>query len=187
MSKLVLSGDTSGSVTLDAPAVSGTTTLTLPTTSGTVITTGSTFAGTGPAFLAFTPGGQSIANNTNVKLTFSNDSTSGAFDTNNCYDTTNHRFLPTVAGYYQISAILASTTATGLVQIGLFKTGSQYAVALTNANSNGTAPAISLLIYFNGSTNYVECYMYQNSGSTYTTLSSRNDLYQFSGAMVRSA
>ena len=37
MSKLVLSGDTSGSVTLDAPAVSGTTTLTLPTTSGTVI------------------------------------------------------------------------------------------------------------------------------------------------------
>jgi hypothetical protein len=38
MSKLVLSGDTSGSVTLDAPAVSGTTTLTLPTTSGTVVT-----------------------------------------------------------------------------------------------------------------------------------------------------
>ena len=37
MSKLVLSGDTSGSVTLDAPAVSGTTTLTLPTTSGTLI------------------------------------------------------------------------------------------------------------------------------------------------------
>jgi hypothetical protein len=37
MSKLVLSGDTSGSVTLDAPAVSGTTTLTLPTTSGTFI------------------------------------------------------------------------------------------------------------------------------------------------------
>ena len=40
MSKLVLSGDTSGSVTLDAPAVSGTTTLTLPTTSGTVLTNG---------------------------------------------------------------------------------------------------------------------------------------------------
>jgi hypothetical protein len=38
MSKLVLNGDTSGSVTLDAPAVSGTTTLTLPTTSGIVVT-----------------------------------------------------------------------------------------------------------------------------------------------------
>ena len=39
MSKLVLSGDTSGSVTLDAPAVSGTTILTLPATTGTILTT----------------------------------------------------------------------------------------------------------------------------------------------------
>jgi hypothetical protein len=48
MSKLVLSGDTSGSVTLDAPAVSGTTVLTLPTSTGTVVTTTSnpTFTGT---------------------------------------------------------------------------------------------------------------------------------------------
>ena len=37
MSKLVLSGDTSGSVTLDAPAVSGTTTLTVPTTTDTLV------------------------------------------------------------------------------------------------------------------------------------------------------
>jgi hypothetical protein len=37
LSKLVLSGDTSGSVTLDAPAVSGTTILTLPTTTDTLV------------------------------------------------------------------------------------------------------------------------------------------------------
>ena len=36
MAKLILSGSTSGSVTLESPAVSGTTTLTLPTTSGTL-------------------------------------------------------------------------------------------------------------------------------------------------------
>ena len=42
MSKLVLNGDTSGSVTLDAPAVSGTTTLTLPTTTGTLVTDNAT-------------------------------------------------------------------------------------------------------------------------------------------------
>ena len=36
MAKLILNGATSGSVTLESPAVSGTTTLTLPTTSGTV-------------------------------------------------------------------------------------------------------------------------------------------------------
>jgi hypothetical protein len=40
MASLILSGSTSGSVTLSSPAVSGTTTLTLPTTSGTVLTNG---------------------------------------------------------------------------------------------------------------------------------------------------
>ncbi len=37
MSKLVLNGDTSGSVTIESPAVSGTTTLTLPTTTDTLV------------------------------------------------------------------------------------------------------------------------------------------------------
>jgi hypothetical protein len=41
MSAIVLSGDTSGTITLDAPAVAGTTTLTLPTNTGTVVSTGS--------------------------------------------------------------------------------------------------------------------------------------------------
>jgi hypothetical protein len=40
MSSVIIAGNTSGTITLDAPAVSGTTVLTLPTTSGTVITTG---------------------------------------------------------------------------------------------------------------------------------------------------
>jgi hypothetical protein len=39
---LVLSGSTSGSVTLQEPAVAGTTTLNLPATSGTVVVTGTT-------------------------------------------------------------------------------------------------------------------------------------------------
>ena len=37
MASLVLTGDTSGQVTISAPAVAGTTTLTLPATSGTVL------------------------------------------------------------------------------------------------------------------------------------------------------
>jgi len=41
MSSVVITGDTSGSVTISAPAVAGTTTLTLPTANGTIITTGS--------------------------------------------------------------------------------------------------------------------------------------------------
>lgn len=39
MSAVVIAGDTSGSITLDAPAVAGTTVLTLPATTGTITTT----------------------------------------------------------------------------------------------------------------------------------------------------
>lgn len=39
MSSVVIAGDTSGTVTLSAPAVAGTTTLTLPATTGTILTT----------------------------------------------------------------------------------------------------------------------------------------------------
>ncbi len=42
MSSVVIAGDTSGSITLSAPAVSGTTTLTLPATSGTLFASVST-------------------------------------------------------------------------------------------------------------------------------------------------
>jgi hypothetical protein len=45
MAKLILSGSTSGSISLESPAVSGTTTLTLPTTSGTIVTTNTMPAG----------------------------------------------------------------------------------------------------------------------------------------------
>ena len=39
MASVVINGDTSGSVTLSAPATAGTTVLTLPTTTGTILTT----------------------------------------------------------------------------------------------------------------------------------------------------
>jgi len=42
MSSIVIAGDTSGSVTLQAPAVSGSTTITLPATSGTLLQSGTT-------------------------------------------------------------------------------------------------------------------------------------------------
>jgi hypothetical protein len=60
MANLVISGDTSGSVTLAAPAVSGTTVLTLPTTSGTIVTTGSAASLTTSGNLTFTGTGNRI-------------------------------------------------------------------------------------------------------------------------------
>jgi len=45
MAKLILNGSTSGSITLESPAVSGTTTITLPATSGTTVLADSSTGG----------------------------------------------------------------------------------------------------------------------------------------------
>lgn len=45
MSSVVISGDTSGAITLAAPAVAGTNTITLPASTGTVVTTGTPAVG----------------------------------------------------------------------------------------------------------------------------------------------
>jgi len=54
MSSIVIAGDTSGSVTLQAPAVAGSTILTLPATSGTVQTSGAGYTTNGVAFASST-------------------------------------------------------------------------------------------------------------------------------------
>jgi hypothetical protein len=50
MSSLVIAGDTSGSVTLQAPAISGSTVLTLPSTTGTIVTASGTATAGGVAY-----------------------------------------------------------------------------------------------------------------------------------------
>ena len=71
MSSLIIAGDTSGTVALQAPAIAGTTILTLPSTSGTVVTISGTFTaggvaygnGTTTAFTAVGTAGQYLTSN----------------------------------------------------------------------------------------------------------------------------
>ena len=60
MSSIVIAGDTSGTVTIAAPAIAGSVTLTLPTTSGTVISTapgtsGNVLTSNGTTWISSTP------------------------------------------------------------------------------------------------------------------------------------
>jgi len=68
MASLVVAGDSSGSVTLAAPAVAGTTTLTLPTTSGTLVVTG------GAQTVQFAAGSAA-----SPSITFTGDTNTGIF------------------------------------------------------------------------------------------------------------
>jgi hypothetical protein len=180
MSSLTILGDTSGSVVLQAPAVSGSTTLTLPTQTGTL-------GLQGPAFLAYRSGADvSIPTGVSTKVTYNTET----FDTNSCYDsTTNYRFTPTVAGYYVFTASLGwNTIGAGNLDMYIAKNGSIDVPDIRYGNYTST-PVImqgTYMWYMNGSTDYVEIYAYQGSGSTQALIASANRTW-FMGYMVRGA
>ena len=181
MSSIVISGDTSGAITLSAPAVAGTNTVTLPAATGTVQVSGNM-----PAFSAYASSGTSCATSTPTKIAFQTEN----FDTASAYDNaTNYRFQPTVAGYYQINAAVAIVTALGISYIILQKTGTAYNYGNQVTNSaSGVQVTVSSLLYLNGSTDYVEVYFFQSSGSTLTTYSVGNNNYSyFNGCLIRAA
>jgi len=181
MSSVVIAGDTSGSITLAAPAVAGTTTLTLPATSGTVNLNG-------PAFFAEQTGSaQSISNNTYTKLAINTET----FDTNSNYNNSTYVFTPTVAGYYQVNANVTLDSSAALVTpavISLRKNGTTFNQVwyATTTGGNYFGSSISSLVYCNGSTDYIEVYVLQLTGSTKNTVIA-GGFNTFSAVMVRGA
>lgn len=167
MSKISLTPNASGTgnFTIASPNSNTDRTLTLPDNTGTIITTASTFGGTGPAFSAYiNSAAQSLSLATWTKITFNTEE----FDTASCFDTTNYRFTPNVAGYYQVNACLffdwsgsQFTDAAGAI----YKNGS--AVKRINQYGYGGYGMgnVSALIYMNGTTDYLEIYGYISGGS----------------------
>ena len=178
MGSLVLTGDTSGSVTVAVPAVAGTNTATFPAATGTVMVSGNM-----PAFSAYQSAGQVISSATWTKVQCQTED----FDTNSAYDNaTNYRFQPTVAGYYQVGGSINVPTAsrTTEVDIAIYKNGSVWRTGLVATTSATFSSSMSCLIYLNGSTDYAELYTYFAVGGT--TVASTSATY-FQGCLVRSA
>ena len=155
---------------------------TSPTITGLTFTSAST---TAPAFSAYSNPGTTVAAATFTKIAFQTKE----FDTNTNYDaTTNYRFTPTVAGYYQISAAFTSSNLTTASNnaIFIYKNGSQYRTGNT-VGGGAVYPyyTVSSLVYFNGSTDYVEIYCYVSGVSGITT--NTGTTCNFCGVYVRSA
>jgi hypothetical protein len=144
-------------------------------------------AGNGPAFSAFVPNNtQSLTTATFTKIQFSSEE----FDTNSNYDNaTNYRFTPTVAGYYQVNlAVGFAAAALGICLITIFKNGNRFRDGSIIANANlGPLCVASALIYFNGSTDYVEGYGYQTSGGNLTVSVNTGTAGYFQASLVRAA
>lgn len=177
MSSIVVSGDTSGAITIAAPAVAGTNTLTLPAATGTIMVNG-------PAFSAYSNANQTLTSGTTTKVAFNAEE----FDTANCFDsTTNYRFTPTIAGYYQFnSSVQFAFSSVTRMRIELYKNGSLYK-RLTDSNSSMNSIAGGSLVYMNGSTDYVEIFATISGSGTLTANGGTSDVTWFNGSLVRTA
>jgi hypothetical protein len=135
-------------------------------------------AGTGPAFSAYSNATQSISSGvfTKVQINYKVFDTATAFDAS-----TNYRFTPLVAGYYQINgAVQYSVVGTNQL-VMIYKNGTEFYRGFQGAV---VSMSVSGLVYMNGSTDYLELYTYASGGGT---LNSGSALTFFNGAMVRSA
>jgi len=142
----------------------------------------------GPAFSAYGQGNQTVSNNTWTKVILGYEE----FDTANAFDsTTNYRFTPQVAGYYQINGMIngnANVSNPTFVQAAIYKNGAIYKRYSSIGNAaNYQSGTISSIVYLNGSTDYVELYGYLTSATAIFSGESSYVAVWLNGAMVRSA
>ena len=136
--------------------------------------------GTGPAFSATASANTSATSGVLTKLVLDTEQ----FDTNSNFDnTTNYRFTPTVAGYYQINGIVITPSNADSTTIVIYKNGSNYVSTVAFHATIGVTNRynISVLLYLNGSTDYIELYAAQYGGTVLVAGATMN------GSLVRAA
>jgi len=136
-----------------------------------------------PSFYAYGSTATSASNTTWTKLIADTEQ----WDTDSCYDTTNYRFTPNVEGYYFLSAnyYMGNTSSSRTCRV--LKNGTTEVLRGSisdGAAGIGSGAILNGLVYLNGTTDYVEFYMYHNAGSTIST-NTASYLTYFSGFLAR--
>jgi len=184
MSTLKLTGSSSGSTSLTAPASGSDRAIAFPNAAGTVaLTSDITGADHTPAFNAYPSGNQTIAHNTQTKISLQSE----YFDSDSAFDSsTNYRFtVPSGEGgkYWVAYAIgLGYGLNDNCVLEGhLRKNGSginhSYA-SFRSPSDGGYSPSV---INFSGiitlaAADYIELFVYQNDGGDMSTSASKTFL-----------
>ena len=170
-SGLVMTSDLSGTLSLQSNGVA----ITVPAVAGTMMVSGNM-----PAFSYYQSSATSVSANTFTKISFQTsnfDTTTGMYASS--------RFTPTVAGYYQINGGVGVATAASRIITTIYKNGSVYQYGNDNgAASTANTGTVSGLVYCNGSTDYIEIYVF--FGTAQNTAASSVQTY-FSGCLVRAS
>jgi len=190
-SGLVMTSDLSGTLSLQSNGVA----VTVPAVAGTMMVSGNM-----PAFSVYPSTSQSIANTTATLIQCDTKTgssqlfdTAGAFNNTGSTATLNgisvpaYAFAPPVAGYYSIGVYASLNGATGLIAPQIYVNGSGKNVTSYASSSSYLGGLNQILTYLNGTSDYVQFYLYQNSGISLSTLASRPDLYKFFGNLIRTA
>jgi hypothetical protein len=107
---------------------------------------------------------QAIASATLTKITFAAPSVQN--DPQSWWNAANNRYIPTIPGYYQVSLLTTyASPQAGTYENQIFKNGSVISNALANPTSGYVSLTPSIVVYMNGSTDYLEAFTYQASGS----------------------
>ena len=176
MSAIKLSTPSSGSISLSPADTASNLTITVPAVTGTMNLVG-------PAFSAFLSSDQTVTDAVTTKINFDAED----FDTASCFSS--GRFTPNVAGYYYVSTSLThrQTNITDAVLI-IYKNGSSYKRASewfdSSSSQDNLAMSGECLVYLNGTTDYVEVYLYSDGTGNATEIGGSPNTY-FQGFFVR--
>lgn len=139
----------------------------------------------GPAFSVYRNTDQGSVSTgvwTKVQLNAENFDTDSAFDSS-----TNYRFTPTVAGYYQINGNISVAAGTALTNcsIAIYKNGAASAGDGIVVSGTTATMSVSDLVYLNGSTDYIELYGYATGTGALSFTGSVAYATKMSGCLVR--
>ena len=132
--------------------------------------------GNGPAFRGFANSTTAISNDAFIKVNLSGES----FDTGSYFSSS--RFTPLVAGFYLIQGAVDFEANVTSMFAAIYFNGSIRSLGSSGIRSS----QVSDLIYMNGTTDYVELYAYQFSGSSKNLTSNSIGIY-LCGHLARSA
>lgn len=123
-----------------------------------------------PAFRATIANNQSIPNDTLTKMNFDTI----IRDTHGFFDTTNHRYVPKLPGTYCFitqGLLLNIPNNSTVMSSTIYKNGSYDLLNQFVGNvSTGASANVQSILQMNGTTDYVEGYVYQKSGAGSLTL-----------------
>jgi len=120
---------------------------------------------------AYRNGNQSIASGSWTKINLNAED----FDTLNEFDTTNHKFVASQAGYYLVTGNLGwnPTVADHIMYVGIYKNGSlEAAVSYQSSCANTLYGALTALIHL-AANDYLELWGYHEYGTATNVLGER--------------